>query len=157
MVFQISRPCLPCKSVCDQVVCTPSCHADETQVIHFDLTDLALEPWQTAVNSSESLLQPYFVTVNAITGSGRSVMVSSAGVYIDTTPPIIQMIFHIDFSWSKSEPTTFQGDNSSIAIYYEVVDRESEVLYCVLHMIEITWLSQINFTVRYVVLKPELK
>ena len=30
-VFQISRPCLPCRSVCDQVVCTPSCQADETQ------------------------------------------------------------------------------------------------------------------------------
>ena len=72
-VFQISRPCLPCRSVCDQVVCTPSCQADETQVIHFDLTDLALEPWQTAVNSSESLLQPYFVTVKAVTGFRDSV------------------------------------------------------------------------------------
>ena len=67
-----------------------------TQVIHFDLTDLALEPWQMAVNSSESLLQPYFVTVKAVTGSGHSVTVSSTGVYIDTTPPIIQVIFHID-------------------------------------------------------------
>ena len=43
-----------------------------TQVIHFDLTDLALEPWQTAVNSCESLLQPYFVTVKAVIGSGRT-------------------------------------------------------------------------------------
>ena len=43
-----------------------------TQVIHFDLTDLALEPWQTAVNSSESLLQSYFVTVKAVIGSGRT-------------------------------------------------------------------------------------
>ena len=141
MVFQISQPCLPCNSVCDQVVCTPSCQADETQVIHFDLTDLSLEPWQTAVNSSENLLQPYFVTVKAVTGSGRSVTVSSAGVYVDTTPPVIQMIYHIDFSWSKSEPTTFQGDNSSIAIYYEVVDRESQVVCRVRHLIETTRLS----------------
>ncbi|KAI0239244.1 hypothetical protein LSAT2_010027 [Lamellibrachia satsuma] len=31
MFHKISRPCLPCRSVCDQVVCTPSCQADETQ------------------------------------------------------------------------------------------------------------------------------
>jgi len=83
----------------------------------------------STVSSNESLLQPYFVTVKAVTGSGRSVTVSSAGVYIDTTPPVIGMIFHIDYSWSKSEPTTFQGDNSTIAIYYEVVDRGSGVGY----------------------------
>ena len=157
MVFQISRPCLPCRSVCDQVVCTPSCKADETQVIHFNLTDLALEPWQTAMNSSESLLQPYFVTVKAVTGSGRSVTVSSAGVYVDMTPPIIQMIYHIDFSWSKSEPTTFQGDNSSISIYYEVVDRESQVVYRVLHLVETIRPSHIRARIRSFVLKAGIK
>ena len=40
-----------------------------TQVIHFDLTDL--KPLQMAVNS-ESLLQPNFVTVKAVTGSDRT-------------------------------------------------------------------------------------
>ena len=125
-LFQISQPCLPCTSICDQADCMPSCHGGEAQVIHFYLTHLTLEP---RLSSNDTLLQAYFVSVRAVTGSGQSVTMSSAGVYIDTTPPVIETVFHIDYSWSKTEPSHFQGDNSTIAVYYEAVDKESEVIY----------------------------
>ena len=80
------------------------------------------------MNGNETELQPYYLTVKAVAGSGRSVQASSAGVYIDTTPPVIQMIYHVDLSWSSSEPSSFQGGNTSMAVYYEAVDKESEVI-----------------------------
>ena len=98
------------------------------QVINFNISGLALEQRTMAANSNDTEPQPYFLTVQAVTGSGRSILASSAGVYVDTTPPRFDTIFHVDLAWSSSEPSTYQGDNSSIAVYFEVVDKESEVI-----------------------------
>ncbi|KAI0218488.1 hypothetical protein LSAT2_029826 [Lamellibrachia satsuma] len=125
---KIAHPCIPCQHTCDEFICSESCNADETQVIHFNISGLALEPQQMVMNGNETELQTYYLTVKAVAGSGCSVQASSAGVYIDTTPPVIQMIYHVDLSWSSSEPSSFQGGNTSMAVYYEAVDKESEVI-----------------------------
>ena len=110
------------------LICNKSCSAGEIQVINFNISGLALEPRTMAANSNDTEPQPYFLTVQAVTGSGRSISASSAGVYVDTTPPRFDTIFHVDLAWSSSEPSTYQGDNSSIAVYFEVIDPESEVI-----------------------------
>lgn len=102
-------------------------------MIHFSLSGLSLETLEKVGN--ETRLRPYFLTVRSLTGSGRSAVTSSFGVYIDTTPPDVRMIYHVDPSWSTSEPATFQGDVSSIAVYFEVTDEESEVMSSMLLML----------------------
>jgi len=126
-MFQIAEPCIPCQHACDELICNQSCNADIAQVIHFTINSLSLEPRKTEMNSNETQLQPFYLTVKAFAASGRSQVASSAGVYVDTTPPDIQLINHVDLSWSQSEPSPFQGGNTSIAVYYEAVDKESEV------------------------------
>ncbi|KAI0212797.1 hypothetical protein LSAT2_002238 [Lamellibrachia satsuma] len=115
------------KLLSERLQTQPMCY-HKTQVVHVNFTGLSLDPIQPGAASNESQLQPYYITVKAISGSGRSVIASSGGVYIDTTPPVFELIFHVDLSWSQSEPSTFQGDNSSIAVYYEVFDKESKVV-----------------------------
>ena len=122
------RPCIPCQHACDRFICNSSCSATTTQVIDVNITGLSLNPMQVGTMSNESMLQPYYITVKAITGSGRSVTGSSGGVYIDVTPPVFDLITHLDLSWNAQEPSTFQGDNASIAVYYEVYDKESQVI-----------------------------
>ena len=126
-MFQVAEPCIPCQHTCDELICNMSCNADIAQVIHFTINSFILEPRKTVMNSNETQLQPFYLTVKAFAASGRSQMASSAGVYIDWTPPDIQLINHVDLSWSQSEPSPFQGGNTSIAVYYEAVDKESEV------------------------------
>ena len=132
-MFQINRPCIPCQHTCDELVCNTTCLADQTQVVHVDITNLALEPIQTGADTNETLLQVYYLTVKALTASGQYVAVSSAGVFIDTTPPVVEMLYHIDMAWNQDEPCDYQGDNSTIAVYYRVFDGESEVQPLVIH------------------------
>ena len=77
---------------------------------------------------SETRLQPYYITVKALTGSGLTAVASSRGIYIDTTPPDVNMLYHVDPSWSSLEPIRFQGVTTTIAVYFEVTDEESEVM-----------------------------
>ena len=92
-----------------------------------------MEPRQAGSNSNETLLQVYYLTVKAVTASGQYVTASSAGVYIDTTPPVIEMLYHVDMAWNEDEPSNYQGDNSTIAIHYQVFDAESEVKLYFIH------------------------
>ena len=71
-------------------------------------------------------------TCSTKTGSGKDVLASSNGFYIDVTPPVIGSIYHIDPSWTDYEPTEFQGSNSSIGAYWEVTEDESMVCTTVL-------------------------
>ena len=60
-------------------------------------------------------------------GSGRSAIAASNGIYIDPTPPVISTMFHVDMSWNSDEPSTHQGSNDTIAVYFNAQDKESEV------------------------------
>ena len=128
-VLQVTRPCIPCQHACHQLVCSDTCLAGDTQVVHVNVSGLTLEPLWAGLISNETRLQPYYLTVKAVTGSGRSVTATSRGIYLDVTPPVIQMMYHVDLAWSQSEPSAFQGDNSSMALYFEVVDPESKVVH----------------------------
>ena len=60
-------------------------------------------------------------------GSGKEAFGSSNGFYVDITPPVITDIYHIDLSWNDYEPSQFQGSNSTIGAYWEVLEEESMV------------------------------
>ncbi|XP_078578641.1 uncharacterized protein LOC144863393 [Branchiostoma floridae x Branchiostoma japonicum] len=67
------------------------------------------------------------MTIKATTGSGREIVASSDGVYIDVTPPRFESLFHVDTSWSMDETTEYQGSNSSIAVRWRAIDMESKI------------------------------
>ena len=127
---QVSTPCIPCQHPCDKFVCNVTCAAADNQVIRVQVSDLTLTPRQTDNNTQ---LQPYYMTVKGVTGSGRAVTASSRAIYVDVTPPVIQLMYHVDLGWSQAEPTSFQGGNSSIALYFEVLDPESGVKQAILN------------------------
>ena len=62
-----------------------------------------------------------------MTGSGQAVSSWSSGFYIDITPPFFQTHFHVDMAFSNQQPSSFQGDDTTIAVYFEVLDHESGV------------------------------
>ena len=59
--------------------------------------------------------------------SGREVMSTSNGIYVDPTPPVINDVRHVDMAWNDVQPIEFQGQNHTIAVYWEVEDLESNV------------------------------
>ena len=54
-------------------------------------------------------------------------LASSSGVYIDDSPPIFEILHHVDSSWDKDEPVDYQGTADVIAIKFDAYDKESEV------------------------------
>ena len=148
-MFQINRPCIPCQHTCDELVCNTTCLADQIQVVHVDITNLALEPRQTGADTNETVLQVYYLTVKALTASGQYVTASSTGVYVDTTPPVVEMLYHIDVAWNPYEPSKYQGDNSTIVVYYQVFDGESEV-QSLSYILKYTYLVVKLCLIRYV-------
>ncbi|XP_035698714.1 uncharacterized protein LOC118431579 [Branchiostoma floridae] len=137
---EVAKPCIPCSARCDVLGCDPDCDADETYVHQVLLTGLDLSPVlsvqdsntsiSTVQDSNTSVQAVYYLTVRAVAGSGRAAIASSNGIYVDVTSPVIENLFHVDLSWSRDEPTRYQGDNSSIAVYWEGYDKESEVVEC---------------------------
>ncbi|KAI0232657.1 hypothetical protein LSAT2_017054 [Lamellibrachia satsuma] len=78
--------------------------------------------------------RPCFPCRSAVTGSGRSVTVSSTGVYIDTTPPVIQMIFHFDFSWSPSSRKVVLHTEKNIAPSVNSFERRHSICTDFVHV-----------------------
>ena len=60
-------------------------------------------------------------------GSGRDVITSSDGIFMDLTPPYIQELYHLDWPYSDKEPVHFQGTNTTIAVYLTTMDNETKV------------------------------
>ena len=90
---------------------------------------------QNTANTMISLLsdhfQPsvYYITVEAITASGRHITSSSTGVTIDTTPPeVVSPIEHFDVSFSTVIPTRFQGNNNTISARWLFRDLQSGIV-----------------------------
>ncbi|XP_019642103.1 PREDICTED: uncharacterized protein LOC109483513 [Branchiostoma belcheri] len=127
---EVSKPCIPCSVRCDVLGCDPDCDEDKTYVHQIHLTGLNLPPLLSVPDSNTTVQAVYYLTVRAVAGSGRAAIASSNGIYIDVTPPVIENLFHVDLSWSPDEPTRYQGDNSTIAVYWEAYDKESEVVEC---------------------------
>ncbi|XP_078575700.1 uncharacterized protein LOC144861602 [Branchiostoma floridae x Branchiostoma japonicum] len=129
---EVAKPCIPCSVPCDVLICDQDCNEDQAYVHQVLLTGLHLSPSSFMENGDTNTSIPavYYLTVRAVAGSGRIATASSNGIYIDITPPIVENLFHVDLSWSPDEPTSYQGDNSTIAVYWEGYDIESEVVEC---------------------------
>ncbi|XP_078585863.1 uncharacterized protein LOC144867674 [Branchiostoma floridae x Branchiostoma japonicum] len=129
---EVVKPCVPCFGKCDLLGCDQDCEGDRTNIHQIHLTGLDLAPFSFMENSDNNTLVPalYYLTVRAVAGSGRVATASSNGIYIDVTPPVVENLFHVDLSWSPDEPTSYQGDNSTIAVRWEGYDIESEIVEC---------------------------
>ena len=152
----ISLPCRPCfPSSCPSYGCDPNCTIVDPDTIPFTLYNLSLSSGyytnfsqsdagdgefefestnQNEANTMVSLLtnhfQPsvYYVTVHATSASGKTIYSVSNGVIIDTTPPeILSPIEHFDASFDFAQPTSFQGDESTILARWRFRDPESGI------------------------------
>ncbi|XP_035673095.1 uncharacterized protein LOC118413675 [Branchiostoma floridae] len=121
--------CIPCLTTCDSFYCSTDCDGSGVTEYHVLLDNLVLDVNRTVEDGSDNVTVPakYYLTIKAKTASGRQVVASSDGVYIDVTPPTFESLFHVDKSWSISEPTEFQGSNSSIAVRWRAIDMESKI------------------------------
>ncbi|CAH1239174.1 HEG1 [Branchiostoma lanceolatum] len=129
---EVARPCVPCVDPCDKFACDSECFSLVPSVFHVRIDNLTLSPNVSfkqldGVNVTDGAAV-YYITVKAVSGSGRLLLSSSNGVNIDVTPPDIQEIYHVDMSWDDEEISKFQGSNSTIAVRYKAFDRESQVV-----------------------------
>ncbi|XP_077992165.1 uncharacterized protein LOC144446291 [Glandiceps talaboti] len=126
---QVVSPCIPCVKSCDILHCHSSCSNTQTTLYHVVLDDINLAPETTIEEDGVNQTVPvtYYLTIKAITGSGRGGIASSDGVLVDTTPPIIEEIFHVDIDWSDTEPTEYQSSNSTITVRWDAYDQGSQV------------------------------
>ncbi|CAH1259269.1 FAT1 [Branchiostoma lanceolatum] len=121
--------CIPCLTDCDSFYCSNDCDGSLVAEYPVLLDNLVLDANRTVEDGSDNVTVPakYYLAIKAITASGRQVVASSDGVYIDVTPPRFDTLFHVDTSWSTEEPTEFQGSNYSIAVRWRAIDMESKI------------------------------
>ncbi|XP_077996024.1 uncharacterized protein LOC144449371 [Glandiceps talaboti] len=126
---EITRPCLACITPCDQLNCDNSCHMNDVKAYHVELDGLELSPNRSVIKNGQEEIVPavYHLTVKAVAGSGRHVVASSDGVYVDDTPPKFDYLYHLDLEYSEDEPVEYQGGNTTIAIKFSAFDIGSQV------------------------------
>ncbi|XP_070572851.1 uncharacterized protein [Ptychodera flava] len=127
--FEVSRPCIPCNSPCVSGTCDKQCSTTEAKRHLVRIDNIELSTNRTVEEDGQLQVVPavYYITIKAVTGSGRYVIASSDGVYVDDTPPIFDYLYHVDKAWSEDEPVTFQGSNSTIAVRWSAYDIGSQV------------------------------
>ncbi|XP_070572149.1 uncharacterized protein [Ptychodera flava] len=69
----------------------------------------------------------YHLTIKAVTGSGRHVISSSDGLYVDDTAPVFDYLYHLDLDYSEDEPTEYQGGNTTLAVRWSAYDLGSQL------------------------------
>lgn len=149
----LSNPCRSClPGPCSHYGCTYNCTTNDPYIINFTLHNLTLSPgYHTnqsdassgdfefeSSNTANTLLslftdyyQPasYFITVQAVTASGRYITASSSGVIIDITPPEpMAPIDHFDVSFSYVQPINFQASNDTISVRWAFRDLQSGIV-----------------------------
>lgn len=71
----------------------------------------------------------YYISVEAITASGKRFSASSNGVTIDTSPPVlVAPIEQFDVDFSTEETTIFQGNNDTISARWFFQDSQSGIV-----------------------------
>ncbi|XP_070573546.1 uncharacterized protein [Ptychodera flava] len=126
---EIVRPCLPCTNPCESSACDPECSYTTVQTYSVVLRGLSLNSTRSVEEGGELKPIPavYHLTIKAVTGSGRYVLTSSNGIYVDDTPPVFDYLYHIDVSWSLDQPIKYQGSNTTIAVRWSAYDIGSQV------------------------------
>ncbi|XP_070573735.1 uncharacterized protein [Ptychodera flava] len=127
--FEVNHPCVPCSSPCVSGICDEHCSTTVAKRHFVRIDNIELSTNRTVEEDGQLQVVPavYYITVKAVTGSGRYVVASSDGVYVDDTPPIFDYLYHVDKTWSEDEPVTFQGSNSTIAVRWSAYDIGSQV------------------------------
>ncbi len=137
----MATPCLSClPGPCILYACNSSC-SGEPYLLNVTLANLTLSPGygtQLDISVNDSVISPpsnwfqpatYHVIVEATTASGKMFVSSSNGVVMDTSPPVLASpIVNYDFSFSRSQPVRFQGDNTTIAAGWRFSDEESFIV-----------------------------
>ena len=149
----MSSPCHPCSpGPCSSYACCLNCTALDPYTLAFTLHNLSLIPGyytnqsdpldgdaeydsdhraNTMISLFTDHFQPaaYYMTVQATTASGQSIVGSSNGVVIDTTAPEqIAPIDHFDIAFSTTQPTGYQSSNDTIAARWAFRDLQSGVV-----------------------------
>eukprot|EP00118_Oscarella_pearsei_P018126 m.184105 g.184105 ORF g.184105 m.184105 type:complete len:5153 (+) comp39317_c0_seq2:47-15505(+) len=137
---RLSLPCTPCLDSCDLYNCMIDCPTNSTlAVLPFTLHNLPLSVG-SAKNDSHSnegdFVAPsqyfdpstYYLQVRIRNGAGQTSVSVSSGVVIDTTPPDCAELHQVDASWSMTEPVLFQGNNNSLAAFWECSDNISGIV-----------------------------
>ncbi|XP_019614832.1 PREDICTED: uncharacterized protein LOC109462715, partial [Branchiostoma belcheri] len=128
--FEVEDLCTPCMDECSRYSCDMNCTVDDITLHHVFINNLHLSTHKMITQDNVTTSTPalYYITIKAVSGSGRFALSSSDGVYIDATPPVFESLYHVDLSWSEDEPSDFQGSNSTIAVRWEAYDIESQVV-----------------------------
>nr|XP_006817093.1 PREDICTED: uncharacterized protein LOC100376421 [Saccoglossus kowalevskii] len=126
---EVARPCQPCALSCGDINCDGSCLEDITTEFKVVLDGLQLTPTSSLQYNEpyNNLPSIYHLSIKALTGSGRYVVASSDGVYIDDSPPVFNYLYHVDMSRSEDETITYQGSNSTIAVKWSAYDIGSQL------------------------------
>ncbi|XP_078660674.1 uncharacterized protein LOC144905141 [Branchiostoma floridae x Branchiostoma belcheri] len=128
--FEVEDLCTPCMDECSRYSCDMNCTVDDITLHHASINNLHLSTHKMITQDNVTTSTPalYYITIKAVSGSGRFAVSSSDGVYVDATPPVFESLYHVDLSWSEDEPSDFQGSNSTIAVSWEAYDIESQVV-----------------------------
>lgn len=136
-------PCTPCRPAtqpCYNYSCNQTCASIDPYTFSFTLSNLTLSPGSYSAQLSGTSQQQgssfpaflpatYYITVEAVSASGRHSRSSSNGITIDTTPPLPSSpVLHYDVAYSMSEAVTFQGSNSTVMATWGFSDPESGVV-----------------------------
>ena len=97
------------------------------QIVHFDFYSKGFKTFTLKSICNLSRLSLEFIYCLSLLGSGRQVVASSDGVYLDVTPPVIEELFNIDVNWKETQPIMFQSSNSTIAVQWIADDKETQV------------------------------
>ncbi|CAH1783353.1 unnamed protein product, partial [Owenia fusiformis] len=127
---QVVTTCLPCIAPCDAMFCDKSC-VEPMKMYTVVWDDLNLDDKQyfnTTLNETGTVAATYFVHVKALTGSGLYTTATSNGITIDTTPPLIDILYHLDLSVSDKNKVYIQGQNRTIGARWDGFDLESKVV-----------------------------
>ncbi|CAH1791083.1 unnamed protein product, partial [Owenia fusiformis] len=128
---EVVETCLPCSSACDALFCDASCvEPMKMYTIIWDDLDLEDKQYVSTNNTYENrtVAATYFVHVKSLTGSGLYTSATSNGITIDTSGPLVDILYHVDISVSDKNRVVHQGQNHTIAARWDAYDMESQVV-----------------------------
>ena len=138
--------CVACREPCDRYSCSVDCHFSRTTINSYRLNNLTLSAGivdrkSDDIRTSDLIFRPsvYYFALRVINAAGAASISVSDGVVIDTTAALCSAVYQVDPSWSLTEPSKYQGTNTSIAAFWECSDNISGI-------IEYSWSIATNFT-----------
>ena len=123
----ILEPCITCSNRC-QRKCSENCSGNAS-VINYTFSNVTLSTFsrKTYSNGKVVLLPAqYFIVARVRNGAGLVSTSVSNGFVVDTTPPVCSVL-QVDPSWSLTEPSLYQGTNSSLAAVWVCNDSISAI------------------------------